>query len=311
MSKIVKGSAVSVAKNENVSADAAVSRKACYCLGARHRVVTNCIECGYLLCEQDCSAETLLPEVKRTPSIGNPGHKKHTPNTISSSNLPSSATPVQHQSKLICPLCKIECTLPMSADYVRAQDMPESTVKAYAMKDRLLTFDQEHAQRTRVFDAQGDYYAASAWLSDAERQQLVREEAKRLAGKQRSRTGRKINIVLDRHASNRVVDVEDSEDEDEDLERLGPDVGVVQKCLPGLDERDDQRWQPCTSGANDAADAADGDSSAPAISGLHNTALQLQTTKAAETYRYLRHLLATPATSTSTTTAPSDTALSA
>lgn len=173
----------------------------CYCLGARHRVVTNCMECGYLLCEKDSS-----PDFKeKLPSMGADSA------TVSSSSSNTS---------LFCPSCRAPCVLPYSAKEIRdtyGTETPEAAryVRAYELKDRLLQFDQEHAQRTKVFDAQRDYYNSGAnlsWLNDKERQRLEAIEAWRQNLSQRSRLARKVNIVFN-IAGQRVVDVDPLDDD--------------------------------------------------------------------------------------------------
>jgi hypothetical protein len=228
------------------------------------------------------------------------------------------------------------------------------TIRAYEMKDRLLQFDQEHAQRTKVYDAQGDYYNAAgnmSWLSEQERNRLESVEKKRRELlNSRSRIGRKVNIVFN-IAGQRVVDVDpyldlDLDGQDEDAESVDEktiaemtnELRRIQVCKAILDERD-QGFGDSTlpsSGAsagswaavgNDALKAKLQNSDAmvsnergtdapetatdPAVDpsepphiipavvsdsfenrdksrGLENTTMQLQGTRAAETYRFMR-----------------------
>lgn len=313
----------------------------CYCLGARHRVLTNCLECGYLVCAQDAS-----PTVTLLPSFSS---KQDT-------TLPDSS---DHAS-LFCPICRVPCILPYSGAEIRNIYGTDSTdgmrtVRAYEMKDRLLQFDQEHAQRTKVYDAQGDYYNAAgnmSWLSEQERNRLESVEKKRRELlNSRSRMGRKVNIVFN-IAGQRVVDVDpyldlDLDGEDEDAESVEDEKTIaemsnesrrIQVCKAILDERDQEfgdstllssgasagSWaavgndalkaklqnsdamvsnERATDAPETATDPAVDPSEPPQIisavvsdsfedrdknRGLENTTMQLQGTRAAETYRFMR-----------------------
>lgn len=65
----------------------------------------------------------------------------------------------------------------------------ETAKKAIAHKNKLLNFDQTHAQRTKVVDSQQDYYKASesAWLSVEEKKKAAEIAAKEHHEKHKSR----------------------------------------------------------------------------------------------------------------------------
>ncbi len=110
----------------------------------------------------------------------------------------------------------------MTADEASTRCLGEESVRAYAHKDKLLFFDKEHAKRTRVLDAQGDYYNTSAWLTEEEKEEIAERERRRreklLPSYRRQKT-----ITLD-FASRRVLQ-EDMEDEEDDGEEIVCDSG--------------------------------------------------------------------------------------
>jgi hypothetical protein len=44
------------------------------------------------------------------------------------------------------------------------------------LKDKLVQFDKETAERTKVYDDESDYYSSTAWLSELEKEELERRE---------------------------------------------------------------------------------------------------------------------------------------
>jgi hypothetical protein len=177
---------------------------------------------------------------------------------------------------LSCKFCGSECCLPQTAEQMRANGADATTIKAYELKDRLLLFDREHAQRTRVYDAQGDYYSSSTWLTDKEREDIERKEQQKIEGKQKATEGRKISLNVDSYSSHKkpsviIQDVDndgeyymepdivpttsaqEKETEDDELITENEDYTTIHSvqfpkviqsssvlvCKPGLDERDD------------------------------------------------------------------------
>lgn len=130
-----------------------------------------------------------------------------------------------------CYSCSAPYVHPMNADEASAHGLGEESVRAYAHKDKLLFFDKEHAKRTRVLDAQGDYYNASAWLTEEEKAEIAERERRRrekfLPSHRRHKT-----ITLD-FASRRVLQ-EDILDEDDDKEKSVCDSGNGAERMDGL-----------------------------------------------------------------------------
>lgn len=73
----------------------------------------------------------------------------------------------------------------------------QAEAEAVALRDRLVQFDRQGAKRTSVIDDQSDYFAidSNAWLSDAERAELKRQqrEAEEAAEERR----RRITVTVD------------------------------------------------------------------------------------------------------------------
>ena len=133
----------------------------CGCMGTQHPIITNCTYCGFIICEREANCY----------------EKKASART------------------LICPFCARKgLSLPQST-----QDLPDSISegmkKAYARKDRLLQFDRENTKRTRVNDAQADYYQSDTWMSVDERRQAEERREKKLNANLKS--GRSVRVTFD------------------------------------------------------------------------------------------------------------------
>lgn len=214
--------------------------KPCYCLAIKHDYVTNCTHCGYILCQIDKDNQTIV---------------------INSDN----------EETYTCPKCQKLCMKPLSYEEAKEKGYDESTLRSYKQKDTLLLYDREHAKRTVVRDAQGDYYVGSAWLNEEEKEKILQKEKSRIEKKKNAKQ-KLLNVYFDyennRGKQGKVVEVinrgeYESEEEDDEEET---DEGF-QICKPGLDERDDVD---------------------PTLSVYENDDLMLQGSKAAEVYRFLR-----------------------
>jgi hypothetical protein len=161
-------------------------KKLCSCLGTRHGHITNCTNCGYIICRFE------VTEQQSTSSVG---------------------------ELISCPNCNEMCTPPYSAQQVEAQKFDETTVKAYKQKDTLLQYDKEHAKRTIVRDAQADYYVSSAWLTDEERKEMELKERQRLEMKKHARRNKKINIRFD-IAGRKIVEAHPYDEQEEDSSEI-------------------------------------------------------------------------------------------
>ncbi len=172
--------------------------KACTCLSTRHPFVTSCTGCGYILCQADVEPEK-LERSKAADSMGSVFFD--------------------------CPNCHTICLPPLNTDAAKMFFPNEpKTIAAYTHKDKLLQFDREHAQRTKVYDAQGDYYKTTMdthWLSEEERKQIERLEKRRLQEQLRSKNRQKrVTIHFDVTGTKKLVQVVDGQAEDEESETV-------------------------------------------------------------------------------------------
>lgn len=246
-----------------------MNRPACKCMATKHEFVTNCTECGYIICEQDCSPELILSgaSVPIKKQSNNPPQK----------NAQTKPVRMSPNKEIFCLFCRAHCLLPITADEALSNGLDDTTVTAYRMKDKLLQFDREHAQRTRVYDAQGDYYA-SAWLSDKEKEAILEKDRKRVERQYHSKKARKVTIRFD-VAGNRIVEMTDEdedlqeesvafvEDNDYKAESMTAEMKGMTICRPFLDERDDVELE---------------------IAPYENLALELEDSRAAAAYRFMR-----------------------
>ena len=226
----------------------------CGCLGTRHGSVTNCLHCGYILCMFEVRQQK--PEAK--------------PETLGT----------DMEMIYLCPMCNTTCTNPFSSQQARTQGFDESTVKAYAQKDKLLQFDRERTKRTHVHDAQGDYYVSSPWMTEDERKEMELKERKRLEMKKLANQKRKVNIRFD-IAGRKIFDVLPEEELDAEDNTNNMTSSTV--CSPNLDQVDDQSY-PELDGNGFVSDHKDEWN--PTM--VENSELMLSTSKAAEIYRQMR-----------------------
>ena len=144
-------------------------RHGCGCVGQKHKLVSNCLECGRIVCEQEGSGPCLF-----CGTLVCTGQEQEilARNSKASEKLYEKLmkkTPEQRQ-----------------ADFDNAK----------ALKDKLIEFDRTSARRTRVIDDQADYYSAdSKWLSKKQKSLARKKEDELAAMKHQSRLNRK--YVLD------------------------------------------------------------------------------------------------------------------
>ena len=75
-----------------------------------------------------------------------------------------------------CFSCGAEFVAPISFESAKTSGFGTDALNAYRHKDKLLVFDKEHAKRTKVFDAQADYYESGAWLTAEEKIEIAERE---------------------------------------------------------------------------------------------------------------------------------------
>ncbi len=144
-------------------------RHICECAAQKHKLISNCLNCGKIVCQQEGSGPCLF--------CGNlvcTGEEQE----ILSRN---SRTSEKLYRKLM--------------DKGKEVDM-KGLEEAKALKDKLVGFDRTSARRTKVIDDQADYFSAeSKWLSKQQRKEAQKKEDTMMDKKHQSRRDRK--YVLD------------------------------------------------------------------------------------------------------------------
>lgn len=140
-------------------------RHLCNCEASKHQLISNCIQCGRIVCEQEGSGPCLF--------CGNLVCTEEEQRLIDSSS--------QNGENLKKSLLK--------------QGRPKGWEEAVAMRNRLLDYDRSSEKRTTVIDDESDYFRTnSVWLSDEERAKLKKIEEKMKEKKHASRRDQKITI---------------------------------------------------------------------------------------------------------------------
>jgi hypothetical protein len=172
----------------------------------------------------------------------------------------------------------------------------------------LLVYDREYAQRTVVYDAQGDYYnhAGAQWLSEEEKTRLIAKEERRMERNKKNTRGKgahRVNINFD-VMGRRIVEVNDPElddDEDEDeYEEDGIDIPRTKRenqekvrervCAAILDERDDHQEEGshATGKGDNHHQQQHEEEGSRSISEVASNDLAYKNSKAGEVYRQLK-----------------------
>ncbi|XP_014676538.1 PREDICTED: activating signal cointegrator 1-like [Priapulus caudatus] len=163
-------------EGESASVVQLPGRHRCDCQAAKHRLISNCMSCGRIVCEQEGSGPCLFCQTlvctREEQDVINRNSKKSE---------------------------KLRKKLMMNTA-VQDENRPsdEHLSKALAHKDRLLEFDKTCVSRTKVIDDQSDYFAVDGnrWLSSKERETLRKKEAELREKKNPSRRGMKITLDI-------------------------------------------------------------------------------------------------------------------
>ncbi|NXO29102.1 TRIP4 protein, partial [Cisticola juncidis] len=161
-------------------------RHACECLGQKHKLINNCLECGRIVCEQEgsgpclfCGALVCTKEeqdiLQRDSNKSQKLLKKLMAGAENSGNLDA-----------------------ISRDLLPHQEarLRSGLEKAVKHKDKLLEFDRTSVRRTQVIDDESDYFSTDSnqWLSKQERELLQKREQELRELRHASRLARKITI---------------------------------------------------------------------------------------------------------------------
>eukprot|EP00301_Raphidiophrys_heterophryoidea_P023940 c7620_g1_i1.p1 GENE.c7620_g1_i1~~c7620_g1_i1.p1 ORF type:complete len:540 (+),score=142.31 c7620_g1_i1:127-1620(+) len=152
-------------------------RVRCDCMATQHALVTNCLGCGRIVCEEEGKG----------------------PCVFCGTLVAMTTDEAQNQIKQALRLSTKQ----------GGPDAQQNLQNAINLKDKMLQYQRESAQRTAVFDDQADWFASDSnrWLSEEERKQLktVEEEMLRQREERLSRSSRKIKVTFDL-AGRRVIE---------------------------------------------------------------------------------------------------------
>ncbi|XP_051174753.1 activating signal cointegrator 1 [Leptopilina boulardi] len=159
-------------------------RYKCDCEGKQHSLINNCLNCGRIVCNQEgagpcffCGELVCSPEQQQILA----GNSRHADNL-----------------------------------YNQLMDKkPKGYEESVKQRNRLLEFDRNSAQRTKVIDDESDYYQSnSVWLSKTEKERLKKREDEIQAQKHKSRLDRKVTLDF---AGREIVD-EDTHIEETEID---------------------------------------------------------------------------------------------
>ncbi|KAL9837955.1 activating signal cointegrator 1 [Geothlypis trichas] len=161
-------------------------RHPCECLGQKHKLINNCLECGRIVCEQEgsgpclfCGALVCTKEeqdiLQRDSNKSQKLLKKLMAGAESSGNLDAISKGLLPQQE-----ARLKSGLEMAVKH----------------KDKLLEFDRTSVRRTQVIDDESDYFATDSnqWLSKQEREALQKREQELRELRHASRLAKKITI---------------------------------------------------------------------------------------------------------------------
>jgi len=142
-------------------------RHRCDCQATKHKLITNCMNCGRIVCEQEGSGACLfcgqLVVSREEEEILNAGTKRGE---------------------------KLRKTL-------LEQGRPKGWEEALAQRNRLLDYDRNSARRTEVIDDESDYFKNNnVWLSETEKKKLKELEEQLVERKHQSRSKRAVKVDL-------------------------------------------------------------------------------------------------------------------
>jgi hypothetical protein len=168
-------------------------RHECNCEGTKHAVLTNCLTCGKIVCEQEGYGPCHFCEQHVVPP---PMYKNNDDNTLS-----------------------------------KKQKSDPKFIQALERRNRLLQYDQNFEQRTVVIDEQAaDYYGDESeqniWLDESER--LAREEKtqriKELREKNELKSKQSIKYIFDFAGRRVLLDESEKSQEQDEIKNLVKDL---------------------------------------------------------------------------------------
>lgn len=186
-------------------------RHACECQAAKHKLISNCLSCGRIVCDQEGSGPCFfcgnLVCTKQEREFMNQGTKKaeQLRRKLLSDLPPSLNSSSSTQLSLVSDaVTQKQPLLPN-----KEAKLAEGLAKAQAHKDTLLEYDKTHTKRTKVIDDESDYYASGAgsWLTKDQKEAIQKKEEEAREKRFGSRLDRKITFDF---AGRQIIDDDDS-----------------------------------------------------------------------------------------------------
>ena len=171
-----KGGKASVQTLDSLRNAMRAGRHPCACNARRHALITNCLRCGNVICEQEGEGPCLFC-----------GGDPDLPHDLDEERVAATGAAGSSDSG------------------------GEAANRALAFKERLLDYDRSSAKRTTVIDDQVDYFASAAsdaWLSAEEKAEQRRRLEQREDEKRRARS--ELRVTLDFDAGKVTRDVSDA-----------------------------------------------------------------------------------------------------
>ncbi|XP_066448527.1 activating signal cointegrator 1 [Eleutherodactylus coqui] len=156
-------------------------RHPCDCLAQKHKLISNCITCGRIVCEQEGSGPCLF--------CGNLVCTKEEQDIL----LRDSNKSQKLRKKLLGGAETSPKTDLLPHQEMRVKDGLDRAVQH---RDKLLEYDKTSVKRTHVIDDESDYFSTDSnqWLSQAERETLRKKEQELQDLRHASRLSRKVTI---------------------------------------------------------------------------------------------------------------------
>jgi len=191
-------------------------RHACDCQAQKHNLISNCMACGRIICDQEgsgpclfCGALVCTREEKEI---------------------------LARQSRKSEKLLKKLNSIPGGGGENKENNALD---KARQYKDRLLDYDRTHLKRTKIIDDESDYYNVdnNVWLNKSERELLKKKQAEEFEARHGSRLNKKITLDF---AGRRVVEDDYSYNAADDKDLMDANFGSFTAASEKLSSNDNK-----------------------------------------------------------------------
>ncbi|CAF0837268.1 unnamed protein product [Rotaria sordida] len=153
--------------NLNLSLSLSSGRSTCECQASKHKLISNCLKCGRIVCEQEGSGPCFF--------CGNLVCTRDERQLIISGTQEGK----QLEQQLLSKQCREHESQNISNRTDESSQFSLNDIaEAVAFKNKLIEFDRTSAQRTQVIDDAADYFDSdNKWLSKQQRIKLEKLQA--------------------------------------------------------------------------------------------------------------------------------------